>query len=71
LPRLREEVLARQHEALQRERTVRNYLLGGDVEALLQAPASALPYPSAERLRTYLDDATIRSFLPAELTEAR
>jgi len=50
------------------ERRLRFYLTTRDTRAFAITHPGQLPYPSAEKLRSFLDDAVIRGYLPAGLT---
>ncbi|GGM95400.1 hypothetical protein GCM10010967_31030 [Dyadobacter beijingensis] len=54
-------------QSLKQERNVKRYLQTNDPSALVQ-PQFEIPYPDSVRLRTLLDDPTIRSILPGYLT---
>jgi len=65
---LRYPIEVRRQTAVTETNNVRGYLTTGDVSYLTPKPILDIPYPSAERLRGFLDDATIRSLLPPDLT---
>ncbi len=58
------QVRERRDTAATEEINVRGYLATKDLSFLTKKPQLDIPYPSAERLRTLLDDPAIRSILP-------
>ena len=69
IPQLRRDIQTKIVESNEQERRVRAYLTSGDPKVLFEAGPMEIPYPDAARLRSLLDDPTIRSFLPRELIE--
>ena len=60
----------RQQSEIQLKNTAA-FLASGDRQNLLNKPFLALPYPSAEKLETFLRQPSIRSILPAEILPRR
>jgi hypothetical protein len=69
IPGLRRDIQTKIVESNEQERRVRAYLTSGDPKVLFEAGPMEIPYPDAARLQMFLDDPTIRSFLPRELIE--
>lgn len=69
LPHLQMELTEKADASRLQEHNVRRYLLTGDSAWLHNAGFHEIPFPSAEALQQFLDDETIRSFLPRELFE--
>ena len=67
IPQLRRDIQTKIVESNEQERRVRAYLTSGDPKVLFEAGPMEIPYPDAARLQMFLDDPTIRSFLPREL----
>ena len=67
IPQLRRDIQTKIVASNAQERRVRAYLTSGDPKVLFEAAPMEIPYPDAARLRSLLDDPTIRSFLPREL----
>jgi hypothetical protein len=67
IPQLRRDIQTKVSESNEQERRVRAYLTSGDPKVLFEAGPMEIPYPDAARLQMFLDDPTIRSFLPREL----
>jgi len=67
IPQLCRDIQTKIVESNEQERRVRAYLTSGDPKVLFEAGLMEIPYPDAARLRSLLDDPTIRSFLPREL----
>ncbi len=67
IPQLRRDIKTKIVESNEQERRARAYLTSGDPKVLLDAGPMEIPYPDAARLQMFLDDPTIRSFLPREL----
>jgi len=53
----------------EQEKNVRAYLASGDFSYLENKPFLHIPYPSAERLKTLLDNEVIKTFLPGNLAQ--
>ena len=53
----------------EQEKNVRAYLTSGDFSHLENKPFLHIPYPSAERLKTLLDNEVIQTFLPGNLAQ--
>jgi hypothetical protein len=68
-PRLRMELKQKATASRLQEQNVRRYLLTGEPAWLHNAEFHEIPYPSGAALQQFLDDKTIRSFLPQELFE--
>lgn len=52
--------------SIQQQR-VMAYICNGDVAAILTAPHMHIPYPSGPALKSFVDDETVRKFLPPQL----
>ena len=70
VPGLYRDIQTKIAESKEQERRVRAYLRDGDVKVLFDAGPMEIPYPDAARLQAFLDDPTIRSFLPAGFVPA-
>jgi hypothetical protein len=70
VPKLYREIQTKMAESKEQERRVREYLATGDAKVLLDAGPMEIPYPEAAKLQAFLDDPTIRGFLPAALLPA-
>ena len=70
VPGLYRDIQMKIAESKEQERRVRAYLRDGDPKVLFDAGPMEIPYPDAARLQAFLDDPTIRSFLPAGFVPA-
>ena len=70
VPGLYRDIRTKIAESEEQERRVRAYLRDGDPKVLFDAGPMEIPYPDAARLQAFLDDPTIRSFLPAGFVPA-
>jgi hypothetical protein len=64
---LKNQIETKRQASLTQTHNLRGYLDTGDFAYLANKPGDQIPYPSAERLRQWLDDPVIRSFLPPTL----
>jgi hypothetical protein len=64
---LSRELRKKAHEGVEQEKNVRAYLCSGDFAALQKKPRYFVPYPDPDRLKSLLDNPTIRKILPGNI----
>jgi hypothetical protein len=65
--KLSDNLRIKSHQGLEQETNVRAYLCSGEITHLKNKPLLFVPYPNPERLKTILDNPTIRSILPGNV----
>jgi hypothetical protein len=65
--KLSADLQGRAKQGLEQEKNVRAYLCSGDIIHLQNKPFLFIPYPNPERLKSLLDNPTIRSILPGNI----